>query len=163
MSINHNILKNRPVMRISFLKVRIHHLRTRWTRGCVWHKMYFLLVHPSMFIRRKRELERGNKTVSVWWRTKRYSLRKFIYYGQQIKRDLQRILISGCRCNERLKSNSDGLKRLEYTEVEGPQLVLFFVYYEGIKRDLNRKHITVSVWWKTKSDTPYTFLFIMNR
>ena len=26
-----------------------------------------------------------------------------------------------------------------------------FVYYEVIKRELNRRHIRVSVWWKTKN------------
>ena len=32
----------------------------------------------------------------------------YIYYEQQIKRELQRTHISGCRCNERLKSKTDG-------------------------------------------------------
>ncbi len=40
----------------------------------------------------------------------------------------------------------------------------FFVYYEAINRELNRRHIKVSVWWKTKTKTegatflPYTRL-----
>ena len=39
----------------------------------------------------------------------------FIYYEQQIKQELKRILISGCRCNERLKAKTDGTNRLTYT------------------------------------------------
>ena len=30
------------------------------------------------------------------------------YYEQQIKREIKRIHISGCRCNERLKAKTDG-------------------------------------------------------
>ncbi len=43
----------------------------------------------------------------------------FIYYEQQIKRELKRIHISGCRCNERLKAKTDGSKRLAYTGLRG--------------------------------------------
>ena len=37
------------------------------------------------------------------------------YYEQQIKGELKRIHISGCRCNEKLKAKTDGSKRLTYT------------------------------------------------
>ena len=43
----------------------------------------------------------------------------FIYYEQQIKRELKRIHISGCRCNERLKAKTDGSKSLGYTGFRG--------------------------------------------
>ena len=39
----------------------------------------------------------------------------YFYYKEQIKRELKRIHISGCRCNERLKAKTDGSKRLAYT------------------------------------------------
>ena len=42
-----------------------------------------------------------------------------IYYEQQINRELKRIHISGCRCNERLKTKNDGSKRLAYTGLRG--------------------------------------------
>ena len=38
-----------------------------------------------------------------------------IYYEQQLKRELNRIHISGCRYNGRLKTKTDGSKRLAYT------------------------------------------------
>ena len=41
------------------------------------------------------------------------------YYEQQINRDLKRIHISGCRCNERLNEKTDGSKRLAYTGLCG--------------------------------------------
>ena len=37
------------------------------------------------------------------------------HYEQQINRDLKRIHISGCRCNERLKTKTDGSKSLTNT------------------------------------------------
>ncbi len=43
----------------------------------------------------------------------------FIYYEQQIKREIKRINISGCRCNERLKAKTDGSNRLTYTGLHG--------------------------------------------
>ena len=39
----------------------------------------------------------------------------FIYYEQQMKRELKRIHTSGCQCNERLKTKTDGSKHLTYT------------------------------------------------
>ena len=36
-------------------------------------------------------------------------------HEQQIKRELKRSHVSGCRCNERLKAKTDGSKRLAYT------------------------------------------------
>ena len=41
------------------------------------------------------------------------------YYEQQIKRDLKRTHISGCRYNERLKTKTDGSKCLGYTGLLG--------------------------------------------
>ena len=38
-----------------------------------------------------------------------------IYYEQHINRELKRIHISRCRCNERLKAKTDGSKHLTYT------------------------------------------------
>ena len=43
----------------------------------------------------------------------------FIYYEQQIKRELKGINICGCRCNERLKAKTDGSTRLAYTGLRG--------------------------------------------
>ena len=37
------------------------------------------------------------------------------YYDQQIKRELKRMHVSGCRCNERLKAKTEGSKRLVQT------------------------------------------------
>ena len=42
----------------------------------------------------------------------------FIYY-EQLKREVQRIHISVCRCNERLKVKTDGSKELVYTGLSG--------------------------------------------
>ena len=41
--------------------------------------------------------------------------RVVFYYEQQIKWEVKRIHISGCRCNERLKAKTDGSTRLTYT------------------------------------------------
>ena len=45
--------------------------------------------------------------------------RDLFYYEKQIKRELKRIHISRCRYNERLKSKTDGSKRLTYTGLCG--------------------------------------------
>ena len=37
-----------------------------------------------------------------------YQVARVFYYEQQIKRELKKIHISGCRCNERLKAKTDG-------------------------------------------------------
>ena len=42
----------------------------------------------------------------------------FVYY-EEIKRELKGIHIYGCRCNERLKSKSEGSKHLVYTGLSG--------------------------------------------
>ena len=39
----------------------------------------------------------------------------FIYYEEQIKREIQGIHICGCRCNERLNTTTDGSTCLTYT------------------------------------------------
>ena len=53
------------------------------------------------------------------------------YYEQQIKRELKRIHISGCRCNERLKVKTDGSTRLTFTgflgELEHLKIVTRFI------------------------------------
>ena len=43
----------------------------------------------------------------------------FLYYEQQIKRELKRIHIRGCRCKERLKAKNDGSTHLTYTGLCG--------------------------------------------
>ena len=43
----------------------------------------------------------------------------FFCYEQQVKWELKRIHVSGYRCNERLKSKTDGSKRLTYTGLCG--------------------------------------------
>ena len=43
----------------------------------------------------------------------------YFYYEQQIKRELKRIHISGCRWNERLRDKTDGSKSLGYTGLCG--------------------------------------------
>ena len=61
----------------------------------------------------------------------------FVYY-EETKRELKRLLIYECRCNERLKANAEGSRRpCIHCEVccEG------FVYYESIKRKLNKRLI----------------------
>ncbi len=72
----------------------------------------------------------------IWWLGLLLWSLLVIYYEQQIKRELQWIHICGCRYNERLEAKSDGSMWLTHTG---------FVYYEEIKRDLNRRHIRVSV------------------
>ena len=42
----------------------------------------------------------------------------FVYY-EETKRELKRILIYECRCNERLKAKAEGSIRLAYTELRG--------------------------------------------
>ena len=44
---------------------------------------------------------------------------KYFYYEQQIKRELKGIHTCGCRWNERLKTKTDGSKRLRYTGLCG--------------------------------------------
>ena len=43
----------------------------------------------------------------------------FIYYEQQIKRDLEGKHVCGCRCHERLKAKTDGSTCLGYTGLIG--------------------------------------------
>jgi hypothetical protein len=42
----------------------------------------------------------------------------FVHY-EEIKRDLNRILINDCRCDERLRSKTEGCARLTYTGLSG--------------------------------------------
>ena len=42
----------------------------------------------------------------------------FVYY-EEIKRELKRILIYECQCNERLKTKTEGSTRLTYTGLRG--------------------------------------------
>ena len=37
----------------------------------------------------------------------------------EVKRELKRIHINGCRCNERLNAKTEGSKRLAYTGLRG--------------------------------------------
>ncbi len=63
-------------------------------------------------------------------------------------RDLQKRPTYEYRCDERLKDEDEGSTRLVYTFLPKVMYDLWIsvvVYYEGIKRDLNRKHIKVSV------------------
>ena len=41
------------------------------------------------------------------------------YNEQQIKQELKGIHLCGCRCNERLKAQTDGFTRLAYTVLRG--------------------------------------------
>jgi hypothetical protein len=43
----------------------------------------------------------------------------FIVYYEETNRELKRILIYECRCNERLKANAEGSTRLVYTGFRG--------------------------------------------
>ena len=69
---------------------------------------------------------------SLVWYIKSSCLIIQFYYEQQIKRELKKIHICGCRCNDRLKAKTDGSTRLTY---------VLIVYYEAIKRELYRRHI----------------------
>ncbi len=42
----------------------------------------------------------------------------YVYY-EETKRELKRILIYECRCNERLKAKAEGSTRLAYTGLRG--------------------------------------------
>ena len=42
---------------------------------------------------------------------------KLVVHHTEIKREIQRILICECRCNERLKLNTQGSIRLTYTRL----------------------------------------------
>jgi hypothetical protein len=53
-------------------------------------------------------------------------------YVSVVKRELKRIDIDGCRCNERLTAKTEGSKRLAHTGTFN----LF--YYETIERELNK-------------------------
>jgi hypothetical protein len=69
--------------------------------------------------------------VSVW------SGRKFVVYYESRKQELKIRLMNGGRCDERLKTRVEESTCLTYTG--------FFIKKEGIKREINRKHIKVSV------------------
>jgi hypothetical protein len=56
-------------------------------------------------------------------------------YVSVVKRELKRIDIDGCRCNERLTAKKEGSKRLAHTGTFN----LF--YYETIERELNKRLI----------------------
>jgi hypothetical protein len=43
----------------------------------------------------------------------------FVVYYEEIKRELQKILIYECRCNARLKATAEGSTRLAYTGLRG--------------------------------------------
>ena len=66
-------------------------------------------------------------TIISWTNTEGWSY--FFYYEQQIKRELKKIHISGCRCNERLKAKIQGSKRLTYTRLRSDcaRPVFFFL------------------------------------
>ena len=57
-----------------------------------------------------------------------------IYYEQQMKPEIQRIHISGCRWNERPKAKTDGVSHI-YTLL----FIKVLVYYESIKREVKTK------------------------
>ena len=42
-----------------------------------------------------------------------------VVYYEEIKRELKRIIIYECRCNERLKAKTEGSTRLTYTGLRG--------------------------------------------
>ena len=42
----------------------------------------------------------------------------FVYY-EEMKREVRRIHIYGCRCNERLKAKTEGSTRLTYNRLRG--------------------------------------------
>ena len=48
----------------------------------------------------------------------------FVYY-EEIKRELNRILIYECRCDERLRTEAEGSTRLTYTGLHG--------FHEGLE------------------------------
>jgi hypothetical protein len=106
------------------------------------------------------------------YQTRQYG--KLVHCGET-KRELKRILICDCRCNERLKSKPEGSTRL--ASLMGHWLSAE-IYDEVIKRELKRRpmykyrcderlkskiegsrrnkewektNIWVSVWWKTKN------------
>ena len=63
-----------------------------------------------------------------------------VYYGT-LKRELNRRLIYGCRCDERLKVKPERSARLTYTGLRGIKDVIVHilsvvVYYESMKRKL---------------------------
>jgi hypothetical protein len=49
----------------------------------------------------------------------------FLVYYEEIQRELKRILIHKCRCNERLKAKAEGSTRLAYTGLRGGLKHLF--------------------------------------
>ena len=73
---------------------------------------------PSIFktIRSATALVRMLSTLDLRCEEK---MKELYYYEQQIKRDLQGIHLCGRRCNERLKSKTDGSTHLTYTELHG--------------------------------------------
>jgi hypothetical protein len=68
-----------------------------------------------------------------------------VYY-ETLKRELNRRLTYGCRCDERLKDKGEGSTRLTYTGLCGIKDVIVHiltvvVYYESMKRKLKTKAI----------------------
>ncbi len=55
---------------------------------------------------------------SLWKKGRSMEVQKFVYY-EEIKRELTRIHIYGCRCNERLKVKTEGFTRLTYSRLLG--------------------------------------------
>ena len=71
-----------------------------------------------------------------------------VVYHESIKRELKIRGIHECRCDERLQTKTKEFTRLSYTglvvELEhrrGSKGQRFFVYYESIKRELERRLI----------------------
>jgi hypothetical protein len=59
-------------------------------------------------------------TLEAWLPNK---VKEFVYYEEikEIKRELNRILIYECRCNERLRAKAEGCTRLAYTGLQEAQ------------------------------------------
>ena len=70
------------------------------TNNFAWHMLFLLQQNTGFWVPFLRD-------------------RRPVYYEQQVKRELKRVHISGYRCNERLKAETDGSKRLTYTGLRG--------------------------------------------
>ena len=76
----------------------------------------------------------------------------FFVLLEEVKREIQRIHVDGCRCNERRNSKTEGSKRLAYT---GLQNIQYYGKSSG-GEDGDRR--------PARSDSQQTdLLFIMNR
>ena len=71
--------------------------------------------------------------------------RTFVYY-EEIKRELNRILIYECRCNDRLQGKVEGSTRLRYTGLRGglEHLKMLFINKDRHEVGVEGPHLEIT-------------------